>query len=82
MPTNLSLEKNVELINVHSGKEFLSKSIENLPCDIFISVAAISDWCTKKISKKKIKKKKKKDFQFILNDDVLKNISFHKKNQD
>ncbi len=78
-PTNIEAAKNVELINVQSGKEFLKKSLENLPCDIFISVAAISDWCTKKISKEKIKKKIKKDFQFILNDDVLKNISFHKK---
>ena len=60
-PTSIEAEKNIELINVQSGNEFLKKSIENLPCDIFISVAAISDWCTKKIPKKKIKKNGKKN---------------------
>ena len=44
----------------------------------FISVAAISDWCTKN-SQKKIKKNGKKNIQFVLNDDVLKNISRHRK---
>ena len=52
-PTNLEADKNIELIDVESGEEFLSKSIENLPCDVFISVAAISDWRVKKIQKKK-----------------------------
>ena len=54
------------------GMNFLKKSIENLPCDIFISVAAISDWRTKKFKKKKLKKNGKKNIQFVLNDDVLK----------
>ena len=57
-PTNIEAEKNVKVINVKSGEDFLNKSIENLPCDIFISVAAISDWRVKKIPEKKIKKKK------------------------
>ncbi|MEC8265665.1 MAG: bifunctional phosphopantothenoylcysteine decarboxylase/phosphopantothenate--cysteine ligase CoaBC [Pseudomonadota bacterium] len=78
-PTNLEADKNIELIDVESGEEFLSKSIENLPCDVFISVAAISDWRVKKIQKKKIKKHDKKNVEFTLNDDVLKKISFHKK---
>ena len=62
-----------------SGKEFLQHSIDNLPCDIFISVAAISDWRIKKTQKNKIKKNNIRDIEFILNDDVLKNISSHKK---
>ena len=33
----------------------------------------------KKNSQKKIKKNGKKNIQFVLNDDVLKNISFHRK---
>ena len=54
---------------------------KNLPCDIFISVAAISDWYVKKVSKSKIKKKKSGKFgrmDFSLNKDVLKYISSHK----
>ena len=35
-------EKNVKVIKVQSGKEFLQQSINNLACDIFVSVAAIS----------------------------------------
>ena len=78
-PTNIEAEKNVEVIEVMSGKEFLQHSIDNLPCDIFISVAAISDWRIKKTQKNKIKKNNIRDIEFILNDDVLKNISSHKK---
>ena len=78
-PTNINASKNVEVIKVQSGNEFLKKSIENLPCDIFVSVAAISDWCMKKVNKKKIKKNSRNNIQFVLNKDVLKNISLHKK---
>ena len=78
-PTNIEAAKNVEVIEVMSGKEFLQHSIDNLPCDIFISVAAISDWRIKKTQKNKIKKNNISDIEFILNDDVLKNISSHKK---
>ena len=77
-PTKLEAPKNVKVIDVESGNEFLKKSLENLPCDVFISVAAISDWCVKKIKKEKIKKKGPEKIQFSLNDDVLKKISFHK----
>ena len=55
-PTNLEPPRNVKLINVESGEEFLKSSIAQLPADVFISVAAISDWKSKQISKKKIKK--------------------------
>ena len=78
-PTNIEAAKNVEVIEVMSGKEFLQHSIDNLPCDIFISVAAISDWRIKKTQKNKIKKNNISDIEFILNDDVLKNISSHKR---
>ena len=78
-PTNIEAAKNVDVIEVMSGKEFLQHSIDNLPCDIFISVAAISDWRIKKTKKNKIKKNNIRDIEFILNDDVLKNISSHKK---
>ena len=71
-PTKLEAPKNVKVIDVESGNEFLKKSLENLPCDVFISVAAISDWCVKKIKKEKIKKKGPEKIQFSLNDDVLK----------
>ena len=71
---------NVDFISVESGDEFLQKSIEKLPVDIYISVAAISDWKARNISKNKLKKKlTSTSFDFELSEDVLKSISTHKK---
>ncbi|MBS91575.1 MAG: bifunctional phosphopantothenoylcysteine decarboxylase/phosphopantothenate--cysteine ligase CoaBC [Rickettsiales bacterium] len=79
-PTNLEPPKNVKLINVNSGKEFLENAIEKLPVDVFISVAAISDWKSKKINKQKIKKRNGLErIQFSRNVDVLSNISKSKR---
>ena len=78
-PTNIEAAKNVEVVEVLSGKEFLQHSIGNLPCDIFISVAAISDWRIKKTQRNKIKKNNINNIEFTLNDDVLKNVSSHRR---
>ncbi len=78
-PTNIEAAKNVEVVEVLSGKEFLQHSIGNLPCDIFISVAAISDWRIKKTQRNKIKKNNINNIEFALNDDVLKNVSSHRR---
>ena len=80
-PTILEPPKGVKFIKVNSGKDFFEFAKNNLPCDIFISVAAISDWYVKNVSKNKIKKKKNRKFgriNFSLNEDVLKYISSHK----
>ena len=79
-PTKLIPPSNVEFISVESSDEFLQKSIEKLPVDIYISVAAISDWKARNISKNKLKKKSTStSFDFELSEDVLKSISTHKK---
>ena len=57
---------------------FLQQSINNLPCDIFVSVFAISDGIVKKIQKNKLKKNFS-NIEFVLNEDILKKISSHKK---
>ena len=80
-PTILEPPEGVKFIKVESGKDFFESAKKNLPCDIFISVAAISDWYVKKVSKNKIKKKIIEKFDtidFSLNEDVLKYISSHK----
>ena len=79
--TNLEKPNNVEVVNVTSGENFHSKILLNLPCDVFISAAAISDWKVKKISNKKLKKEKNTEFsvKFTKNIDVLKEISHSKK---
>ncbi len=79
-PTKLLPPSNVEFISVESSEEFLQKSLEKLPVDIYISVAAISDWKAKKISQSKLKKNSAvTSFHFKQNRDVLKSISTHKK---
>jgi len=80
-PTSLSDPKNVKLIKVESGVEFLDCTLSHLPSDIFISVAAISDWKTNRIAKHKLKKNDEKNLNIRLsrNIDVLRNISVHQK---
>jgi phosphopantothenoylcysteine decarboxylase/phosphopantothenate--cysteine ligase len=77
-PTQLEEPKNSKVIKVESSEEFYTQVESRLPCDVFISVAAISDWKIKKYSKNKIKKRiNKLNLEFIRNDDVLERISLH-----
>ena len=76
-PTSIEKPDNVKIRNVDTGIDFLEASVDELPADIFVSVAAICDFKMKKISKHKIKKNKnlEKKFVFEKNVDVLKEIS-------
>ncbi len=77
-PTKLEKPKNLKVVNVESCQEFFKQVESRLPCDIFISVAAISDWKIKKYSKNKIKKKLDKlNLEFVRNDDILNKVSIH-----
>ena len=77
-PTKLEKPKNLKVINVESCQEFYSQVESRLPCDIFISVAAISDWKIRKYSNNKIKNKLNKlKLEFIKNDDILGKVSIH-----
>ena len=76
-PTSIEKPDNVKIRNVDTGIDFLEASVDELPADIFISVAAICDYKMKKISEHKIKKNRnlEKKFVFEKNVDVLKEIS-------
>ena len=76
-PTDLEPPPGVQVTHVKTGKDFLDASISNLPTDIFISVAAISDWRITKIRKNKIKTftDNFKKISFERNFDVLKEVS-------
>ena len=77
-PTQLEKPKNLKVINVESCEEFYNQVESRLPCDIFISVAAISDWKIRKYSNNKIKKKLDKlKLEFTRNDDILSKVSIH-----
>ena len=77
-PTKLDLPINLSVKRVQSAGDFLKASLDSLPCDIFISVAAITDWECKKISNNKIKKKAGSfQLQLIQTPDILQTISKH-----
>ena len=78
--TNLEKPKNIKVISASNADDFYKKSISNLPCDVFISAAAISDWKPKEKFTEKIKKKGKEiSIIFEQNIDILEKISKHKK---
>ena len=78
-PTNLKETLGIHRINVMSGVDFYNEVVKNLPCDIFISVAAISDWRSSSIKNKKIKKNQANlSLKLIKNIDVLEKISSSK----
>ena len=79
-PTNLSTPSNLStFIKVETAEEMLKVCLKKIPKDLFVSVAAVTDW---KISYNKHKMKKEDGTQSIKlleNPDILKNISLHKK---
>jgi len=77
-PTQLEEPKNAKVIKVESSEEFYNQVESRLPCDVFISVAAISDWKITKYSKNKIKKRLNKlNLEFTKNEDILNKVSVH-----
>ena len=80
-PTTIPKPSGIVVKNVFTADDFLKTSIESLPADIFVSVAAIADWKVKNYSSEKLKKKKiKPEISFTENPDILKTISsIHKR---
>ena len=79
-PTNLSIPPNLsKFIKVETAEEMLKVCLRKIPKDLFISVAAVTDW---KINYNKHKMKKEEGvpkLELLDNPDILKSISFHKK---
>ena len=80
-PTNIERPKNIKsFIQVKTADEMFEKCQKNIPKDLFISAAAVSDWKIENFCKNKIKKKNNKiSFQLKENKDILKFISTHNK---
>jgi len=69
---------NVTVINVETAQEMLAAVLQSLPCTIFISAAAVSDWRVDRAPEHKIKKdisKKPPALKLIENPDILASIS-------
>ena len=76
-PTNLEVEKNIKLIEVETADEMFAATQENLPVDVAIFSAAVSDFKVKNKSQKKIKKEEALNLNLEKNIDILNYISNH-----
>ena len=79
-PTNLEIPSNLaRFTKVQTAEEMHKVCLKQIPKDLFISVAAVTDWKTN-LKKQKIKKNKiAPKLQLINNPDILETISLHSK---
>ena len=76
-PTNLEVEKDIKLIKVETADEMFAATQENLPVDVAIFSAAVSDFKIKNKSQTKIKKEEALNLNLEKNIDILNYISNH-----
>ena len=76
-PTNLEVGKDIKLIEVETADEMFAATQENLPVDVAIFSAAVSDFKVKNKSQKKIKKEEALNLNLEKNIDILNYISNH-----
>ncbi|WP_440633232.1 bifunctional phosphopantothenoylcysteine decarboxylase/phosphopantothenate--cysteine ligase CoaBC [Candidatus Pelagibacter sp. HIMB1485] len=76
-PTNLEIEKDIKLIKVETADEMFAATQENLPVDVAIFSAAVSDFKVKNKSQTKIKKEEALNLNLEKNIDILNYISNH-----
>ena len=76
-PTNLEPISGINQINVNSAEEMFSAVLNNLPADVAIFSAAVSDFKIKNKEKYKIKKKETMNLNLEKNIDILSHISKH-----
>ena len=76
-PTNLEVEKDIKLIKVETADEMFAATQKNLPVDVAIFSAAVSDFKVKNKSKTKIKKEEALNLNLEKNIDILNNVSNH-----
>jgi len=76
-PTNLSINDDVKLIKVETAEEMFHATQKNLPFDIAILSAAVSDFKINQTKKNKIKKQDKLTINLEKNIDILNFVSNH-----
>jgi len=76
-PTNLKIEENINLINVETAEEMFKATQQNLPADIAIFSAAVSDFKIDKRSNIKLKKEDTLSINLEQNTDILNYVSNH-----
>jgi phosphopantothenoylcysteine decarboxylase / phosphopantothenate---cysteine ligase len=76
-PTNLEIDKSINLVRVETASQMLKATQDNLPADVAIFSAAVSDFKVKNKRKEKIKKKELINLDFEKNIDILDYVSKH-----
>ena len=76
-PTNLSIEKDIKLIKVETADEMFVATQDNLPTDVAVFSAAVSDFRINKKYEIKIKKQDSLNLKFDKNVDILNYVSNH-----
>ena len=76
-PTNLEINDDLNLIKVETAEEMFQAILNNLPTDVAIFSAAVSDFKVKETSKIKIKKRDKLNIELEKNVDILNYVSNH-----
>ena len=76
-PTNLNIEKNINLVRVETAEEMFKATQKNLPSDIAIFSAAVADFKTNNKNKDKIKKQENLTINLEKNIDILNYVSNH-----
>ncbi len=76
-PTNLEINDDINLIRVETAEEMFQSTLNNLPADVAIFSAAVSDYKVKNTFKEKIKKKDNLNLELERNVDILNYISNH-----
>jgi len=76
-PTNLKVEKDINLIKVETADQMFKATQNSLPVDVAIFSAAVSDFKIKKKSKNKIKKENYINLNLEENIDIINYVSNH-----
>ena len=76
-PTNLKVEKDINLIKVETADQMFKATQQSLPADVAIFSAAVSDFKIKKHNDQKIKKEDYVNLNLERNIDILNYVSNH-----
>jgi phosphopantothenoylcysteine decarboxylase/phosphopantothenate--cysteine ligase len=76
-PTNLKIDKNINLIKVETAEEMFKETQKNLPSDVAIFSAAVADFKIKEEKQEKIKKENYLNLNLERNIDILNYVSNH-----
>ena len=76
-PTNLEINKDINYVKVETAEQMFKATQDNLPADVAILTAAVSDFKIKEPKEKKIKKEYFTNLNLVKNIDILNYVSNH-----